>query len=802
MKKISCCLLVLLMTVNAQSQCWKSVTAGKYHVLAIKDDDETLWGWGDNYFGQLGLDTIEKKGELIQLNSDSWSIVESKMYFSLGIKTDGSLWIWGDTILGGVPILVPIRIGTDTDWKTISAGRDHFLALKNNGSLWACGLNAYGQLGIGDTLDKNAPIQIGDEFEWAFIDAGYGNSFAIKTDGSLWACGSNSYGRLGDGTTENKSSFFLIDSSQKWKMVSGGESHTLGLTADGVIWSWGGNSFGQLGNGTNTNSLLPAPITGFYWKSISAGGSHSMAIKTDNTLWAWGANSNGQLGNGTDNSTSVPTRIINPSGWKFAISRSRCSAGLDTNNTLWTWGDTRKSLNSPNPKQIGTDKDWTAIFSGCYHAMAIKRNNTLYAWGTNNWGQIGDNTTTDKASPVRISGNTWKEVALGVYHSIGIATNGTLWAWGANFSNQLGDTTIDLSSRIRTPSQISKETTWNKIKSCQSSNLALKTDGTLWGWGYNGSGQLGNGTKLDIKTPEQIGSENDWKEITMGTNHTLALKTDNSLWTWGFNLAGQLGDSTTIDKPTPIRIGTSNDWCAISAGSFHSLALKTDGTLWAWGLNKDGQLGIGRTDEEIIIVPVQVGADNDWKMIYAHENISFAIKNNGTLWGWGEGDGSGQEHHHGDDDDCEDFGIPTQIGEDTDWEEVAAGDYATFARKTDGTLWAWGWNGFGHLGTGESKLIPSYAGKECPPKTTIIDISKNTVSFTILPNPFYLIFRVISHSDEIKTIAVYDITGKEVKNISVKNHEAIITTENLNYGMYILKITTQYNVYVEKIVKR
>jgi hypothetical protein len=282
----------------------------------------------------------------------------------------------------------------------------------------------------------------------------------------------------------------------------------------------------------------------------------------------------------------------------------------------------------------------------------------------------------------------------------------------------------------------------------------------------------------------------------LGGGHALALKTNNSLWAWGRNDAGQLGDSTTVIKTTPIPIGSSTDWLSISTGSYHNLALKTNGTIWAWGLNQNGQLGM-ETDEDILIVPTQMGTDADWKFIYAHESQSFAIKTNGTLWAWGYSE-SGQFGT----DTTENYFFPVQMGEDTDWEDVVTGDYVTIARKTNGTLWAWGWNKFGHLGTGTTTFIPCLKGEKCGNDLSIITIDKKNDLFTIYPNPFYSAFYIKSHADEIKTIAIYDIMGREIKNQTINQHEARISADDLNTGLYLLKICTQNGVYMGKIIKR
>lgn len=177
---------------------------------------------------------------------------------------------------------------------------------------------------------------------------------------------------------------------------------------------------------------------------------------------------------------------------------------------------------------------------------------------------------------------------MGFYHTVALQRDGSLWAWGSNSAGQLGDGTTTIR---RTPFRIGTGNDWAEVEAGDSYTVAVKNDGSLWAWGENSFGQLGDGTTVRRLTPVRIGTANDWVQITAGESHTLALKTDGSLWAWGSNNAGQLGDRTSTGRLTPVRIGTGNDWTQISAGRLHTVALKSDGSLWAWGGNTSGQVG-------------------------------------------------------------------------------------------------------------------------------------------------------------------------------------------------------------------
>jgi alpha-tubulin suppressor-like RCC1 family protein len=170
---------------------------------------------------------------------------------------------------------------------------------------------------------------------------------------------------------------------------------------------------------------------------------------------------------------------------------------------------------------------------------------------------------------------------------------------------------------------------WSTIACCQNHTVGLKPDGTLWAWGLNSFGQIGDGTNTDKNTPAQIGSDTNWSTIATGYEHTIALKADGTLWTWGRNHNGRLGDGTTTDRYTPAQIGSDTNWSAISAGLDHTHGLKSDGILWAWGHNSHGRLGDGTTTHRH--TPTQTGSDTNWSTIAAGTDHTVALKADGTL---------------------------------------------------------------------------------------------------------------------------------------------------------------------------
>jgi alpha-tubulin suppressor-like RCC1 family protein len=208
--------------------------------------------------------------------------------------------------------------------------------------------------------------------------------------------------------------------------------------------------------------------------------------------------------------------------------------------------------------------------------------------------------------------NNWVSVSAGSAHTVALKSDGTLWAWGYNGFGQLGDGSItphlfpEQICMVEGACSSTTDNNWVSVSAGSAHTVALKSDGTLWAWGWNFYGQLGDGSTVEKHSPEQIcmiegacspTTDNNWRSVSAGWYHTTALKSDGTLWAWGYNLDGELGDSTTTDQNSPEQIGTDTNWSSLSAGWYHTTALKSDGGFWAWGYNSLGQLGDGTTTD-------------------------------------------------------------------------------------------------------------------------------------------------------------------------------------------------------------
>lgn len=359
------------------------------------------------------------------------------------------------------------------------------------------------------------------------------------SSGNAQSWGTDGVGELGDDAPlTGKTTPVSVATISSVKAVSaGGYEHGLAVKTDGTVWGWGENSFGQVGDNTVTQRPTPVQVLAgasgcvtnlCSIREVGAGYIHSLALKTDGTLWSWGGNFQGQIGDNTNNERHTPVQVSGLTGViSFSANRE--------------------------------------------HSVAVKSDGTVWAWGGNGYGQLGDNTTASKNFPVQVSGLTNViDVSPGpdAYHSIAVKNDGTVWAWGRNSNGQLGDnTTTDrlIPVQVSGLTNIIAVSTGGYFGGPNGHSLALKNDGTVWAWGYNNNGQLGDNTTAEKHIPFQVAGLSGIVAVSAGGATSMVLKNDGTIWMWGYNIFGQLGDGTTVNKLTPVQVTSA---CAVSCGSW------------------------------------------------------------------------------------------------------------------------------------------------------------------------------------------------------------------------------------------
>ena len=533
------------------------------------------------------------------------------------------------------------------------------------------------------------------------VSAGYDHSVILMSDGTVWTCGDNSYGQLGNGSDVMLTGTPVrVYGLTGVTAISAGWYHTVALKSDGSVWSWGRNNYGQLGDGTTVNRSTPVRVLGVSGvNAIAAGGLHTVMMKSDGTLWSCGCNMEGELGYGT----------------------------LDYYQAY------------PFPAKVTVISDVAAFDAGNEYTVVLKKDGTVWSWGNASFGHLGngdDKPFYCKTTPVQASGLSGvKAIAAKFDHTVALKTDGTVWAWGKNYTGQIGNGECQTDSFL-TPVQVSGINDVKAITTGGRHTVAVKSDGTLWGWGDDGNSEFGDvgGVGYYVCSPRQISGFNNAASVSAGYMHTLVTRTDGSVCACGSNIYGQLGNGTTCIKPNPIEVagisqavgiaangrysiaimqdGTLQAWgeryaktpqsvagidgvVKVAAGDSHTVALKSDSTVWTWGSNSDGELG--NTSENSRYTPAPISGFSGAADISAGMNHTMVLKSDGTVWTcgnnmWGQlGDGTTNARYSL-------VCVPAL----TDVKAIAAGDYFSVAVKRNGTVWTWGDNGTGQLGDGST----------------------------------------------------------------------------------------------------
>lgn len=752
--------------VQVGASNWTAVECGVSYTLAIRSDG-ALFAWGLNTSGQLGDGTLTNKSSPVQIGTSSWIAVAAAASTAVAIRADRTLWGWGTTISGCIPftdsvvqnISSPVQIGTsswtminahavdhgiigittagrmyqwgsaalyggrfpdaswarsywgsdgnDSQWKQVVTTPSHTIGIKQDGTMWALGLNNIGQLGTGDILNIGSFVQIGTS-SWNMVSAGTSHTTAIRSDGALFAWGYNGTGEIGDGTVVNKSSPVQIGTSS-WAFVDSGWNFNYGITVDKKLYAWGLNTNWQLGLDEGPYLSPVAIVSPTSWKTVACGNYHAMGIKTNGSLWAWGLGTAGRLGNGAGTGNFPSPVQIGASSWVAVSCGSSHTAAIDTVGRLFTWGlgtsgqlGDSTVVTKSSPVQVGTSS-WSSVTCGIQETFAIDKAGRLFAWGYNDQWNLGIGlSSANQSSPVQIGTSSWIAVAAGSRFALAIDVNKRLFAWGLNGYGQMGQNTQALdTTTTQTLIQTGGES-WIALARGDYHTLGIKSDYTLWAWGYNVQGQLGNNSNLGAISPVQIGTSS-WIAVAAGDRLSAAIRLGGSLFTWGLNNVGQLGDSTTVSKSSPVQIGTSS-WTMVSAGRSVMAAIDVNKRLFTWGLGTSGVLGLGSTTS--YSSPVQVGTSS-WNMVSCERNATSgsaglhmaAIRADGALFAWGL-----NQYGQLGDETTVNKSSPVQIGTSS-WAAVAVGYLNTGAIRSDGKLFMWGFNGDGEVGDLSQGLV-------------------------------------------------------------------------------------------------
>lgn len=683
----------------------------------------TLFAWGNNYSKIL---TVSPAGDISSptiANTKSWAKIVADYNYMFGITTDGALWYWGNDGDGcyvhgnGVHNLYssPVRLGSAT-WQDIAIMDSGALGIKTDGTLWGWGTNYVDIFPTNVSSDvQSAPYFIapGDGFTWLSIsmnnnpaNGNYGtNTALVRSNNNLYGWGANDSYQLALGYIGSQGQPMQFPFGAKY--VAMGKTHGMGIASTGHLVGWGLQTSGAIGSGTTAATPISTPIqTGSgitTWTAVAAGNNCSLML-LGNIMAFTGDSTYGTSGMGTA-TYSTPTQVGTVSTWSKISLTERHVLATRTNGTLWAWGSNSSGAVGNNsaaayvstPVQIGAGTTWSSISAGYYSSLAIQTDGSLWAWGENAEGQLGVGTTTSLSSPVRVGSGTWLKANTSTSLSVGIKTGGTLWVWGYVGGFMSGGI-------ISTPIQIGSETNWADVYCGYHCMTIIKNDNSVWTLGVNYYSQLGANPAIVYSTPVQLGAATNWKKIAAKDfTGVVALKTDNTLWNWGWLYPAGNQAFASYRLKTPVQVGTGTDWSEIDSCGGNMMALKSNGTLWAWGLAREKAGWTGSQGDTS--TPVQVGTATNWANFALNQTCAYGVQTNGTLWSWGNAyTGYGELGQAG-----ATILSPKQIGSMTNWASVAGRVFSAYATKTDGTLWAWGLNYSGSLGTndGTSRSSPT-----------------------------------------------------------------------------------------------
>ena len=676
--------MAALGTVNlGTGRTAKAITAGNGHTCVILDDNSAKC-WGKNYSGELGYDNTFYRGDNI----------------------------------GEMAALGAINLGTGRTAKVISAGGDHTCAVLDDNSAKCWGYNAFGQLGYDNTTDRGktsgsmaalGPINLGDGRSAKSIVAGVFYTCAVLDNNSMKCWGENGHGDLGydDTTDRGKTTGSMatlatvnLGVGRSAKSIDIGEHHTCVILDDNNVKCWGFNGVGQLGYdnsanlGTTTGSM--AALATVYLSG------QAIPVATPTVT-------------NTATVTQTSTRTSTPTQTTTATRTATSTATTQT--TTATRTATSTATLAP-----GSWGNFTAIAAGYEHTCALNSAGNAFCWGSNQQGGLGNGTTTSSNAPVAVTmptGVTFKAIGAGVMHSCALTTTGTVYCWGYNLQGRLGNgTTTD--SSIPVAVTMPAGVTFTALSVGQHHNCALATTGAGYCWGDNSTYKLGNTTCTSCTTPVAVTMPAGvtFKAITTGWGHTCALSTTGAAYCWGRNYSGEGGYGSSpgfTGTPTASTMPAGVTFTSIDAFGSHNCALTTTGTVYCWGRNDIGQIGDGSTTIRYVPTAVTIPGGLTVTAIAAGDH-TCAITSTGATYCWGKND-VGQIGNGTATDSTTPMAVTMPTG--VTFTAIDAGTQDVCAINSAGAAYCWGWNAYAQLGVCDTvnRIVPTRVGSGCVPPT-------------------------------------------------------------------------------------
>ena len=556
-----------------------------YNNTAVTIDAATgmVWGWGVNTSGQLGDNTVANKSSPVSCaRPGSYSSVALGLQHLLMIDAaNGSIWATGSNSgqLGDNTTSnrsSPVPCTRPGSYKMIAAGASASAAIDaTDGSLWVWGFNSNGILGNNSLSSVSSPVSFARPGSYAYVYIGSNAIVAIDaSNGSLWASGLNVYGQLGDGTTVTRSSPVSVLGNRSYVSAKAGVDSIIAMTADGTVYTWGYDDTNQLGRQAvvNTKNIIPVLSTLGFTKI-----QNNVFLDANGNVYCSGTNGVGSLGDNSNTDSSTLVSIARPGSYKdIACTNSStfdtytaCAAIDGATGSIVTWGYNHigqlgdvTTTSKSSPVAIARPGSYIKV-SGSEldsHFVAIDAaTGMVWGWGSNSLGGLGDRTTTNKSSPVSCArpGSYSQVIAHGFNTLMIDASNGSIWSCGTGISGVLGDNTTAGKS---SPVSLARPGSYCKISGNATSGYAIDaSDGSVWAWGLNSSGQLGDGTTTTRYSPVSVLGGRSYVDVVgVASANVYLLTADSVVYASGSNSSGQFGDGTYNGCSSPIALPFSN----------------------------------------------------------------------------------------------------------------------------------------------------------------------------------------------------------------------------------------------------